>query len=195
MRLFSLDELETFLEAVDKHLVLPQSIVVIGGGALALRYGVDIGTKDIDFFHRVSSSLEQAARRAKEDTGLPVLVEYASVASAPEDYEDRLARVLPHLQKLRVYAMEGHDVTLSKMSRSSKKDLEAIKELHETSYPLDVDILVQRYGETYQTGDQRRNDLTFSLLIEELFGEDERDRVSEILRTRRGDTPIRFPRR
>jgi hypothetical protein len=56
----------------DRAIEHPVEVVVIGGAAAALEYGVISGTRDIDTWTRVREDLAVAARRARLATGLPV---------------------------------------------------------------------------------------------------------------------------
>jgi hypothetical protein len=65
MRVYTPDELRRFLEAVDGALHAPAEVVVIGGAAAALEYGVATGTRDIDTWTRVQNELMVAVERAR----------------------------------------------------------------------------------------------------------------------------------
>ena len=56
MRTFLKDELERFLEAVDHALAQPVEVIVIGGTAAALHYGVTRATHDIEALRESSRS-------------------------------------------------------------------------------------------------------------------------------------------
>jgi hypothetical protein len=57
MRVYTPGELRRFLEGVDAALRGKAEVVVIGGAAAAIEYGVAVGTRDIDTWtdRRVSS--------------------------------------------------------------------------------------------------------------------------------------------
>ena len=67
-------ELERFLEAVDAALSNPVFVILIGGGAAALGYGVRTATKDLDTLTDLSR-LERAIEAARKATGLDVPME------------------------------------------------------------------------------------------------------------------------
>jgi hypothetical protein len=92
MRGFLREQLEQFLKAVDTALVHPVEIIVIGGSAAALHYGVDVATRDIDTWTNVEAALATAADRARSATGLDVPIQRSGVADAPVDFESRLER-------------------------------------------------------------------------------------------------------
>ncbi len=61
MRTFLRQQLEEFLGAVDATLGKPVEVVVIGGSAAALHYGVAAATRDIDTWTDVKGVLAAAA--------------------------------------------------------------------------------------------------------------------------------------
>jgi hypothetical protein len=156
MRRFIKDELERFLGAVDQALVQPVEVIVIGGTAAALHYGVTRATHDIDTWTIVQGDLAAAAERARVATGLDIPVTHSGVADAPFDFESRLERVLPHLDRLRVLVPEKHDLALMKAVRGYEHDLQAIAEIHAHS-PLDLATLIRRFqDEMTPIGDPAR---------------------------------------
>jgi hypothetical protein len=83
---------------------------------------------------------------ARAVTGLDVPTLKSAVADAPDDFESRLERVLPHLSRLTVLVPEKHDLVLMKAMRCYEHDLEAIVQIHANS-PLDPDTLIRRFKE------------------------------------------------
>ena len=62
MKTFLRQELERFLTAVDDALEQSFEVVVIGGSAAALHYGVSRATHEIDTWTNVGAALAAAAR-------------------------------------------------------------------------------------------------------------------------------------
>lgn len=169
MRVFLREELERFLEAVDGALAGPVEVIVIGGSAAALHYGITRATRDIDTWTTVQAELAVAAEKARTATGLEVPVEKSGVADAPFDFESRLERVLPHLERLQVTVPEKHDLVLMKAMRCYEHDLQAIAEIHAHS-ALDLDTLVQRFlEEMTPIGDPARIRGNVLAVVERLF--------------------------
>jgi len=79
------EQLEHFLEAVDAALNEPVEMIVIGGTAAALHYGVKHPTRDIDTWNAINASLAEAVKKAREVTGLEVPMEIH--ANSPLDLE------------------------------------------------------------------------------------------------------------
>jgi hypothetical protein len=144
MRVYTPAELRRFLAGMDKALEHPAEIVVIGGAAAAIEYGVASGTRDIDTWTRVHADLAVAAERARQTTGLAVPFAQSGVADGPHDFESRLERVLPRLRRLRVSVPEKHDLVFMKVLRGDEHDLQAIEAIHQRS-PLELSILLKRY--------------------------------------------------
>ncbi len=161
MKSFLRDQLERFLLAVDAALSEPVVVVVIGGTAGALHYGVERATHDVDTWTTVQAALAAAAEKARAMTGLEVPLQKSAVADAPFEFESRLERVLPKLPRLRIFVPEKHDLVLMKAVRCYEHDLDAIAEIHAHS-PLDLDVLVRRFkDEMAPIGDPARIRETF----------------------------------
>jgi hypothetical protein len=89
LRYYVRAEIERFLRAVDLALTRPATVVVIGGGAAALKYRVDDPTTDIDTFNALGADLQRAIRAAREATGLAMPFEQSGVADGPHDFGTR----------------------------------------------------------------------------------------------------------
>ncbi len=185
MRTFLKDELERFLMAIDQALAQPVEVIVIGGTAAALHYGVTRATHDIDTWTTVRGDLAAAAATARLATGLDIPLTQSGVADAPHDFESRLERVLPHLDRLRVWVPEKHDLALMKAMRAYEHDLQAIAEIHAHS-PLDLDTLVGRFqDEMTPIGDPARIRGNVLAVVERLFP----DHVEDVARRLRKPRP------
>jgi hypothetical protein len=186
MRAFTPAELRRFLTVVDGALERPAEVVVIGGAAAALAYGVASGTRDIDTWTRVHAELAAATARARAATGLAIPFERSGVADGPHDFESRLERVLPRLKRLRASVPERHDLVLMKVLRCDEHDLQAIEAIHRHS-PLDASVLVSRYQDEMSSAiiDPRRLRAHFLVAVERLFP-DQVDGIQRRLSARRG---------
>jgi hypothetical protein len=184
MRTFLRQQLEEFLGAVDAALGKPVEVVVIGGSAAALHYGVAAATRDIDTWNDVEAVLAAAAERARDATGLDVPIQKSGVADAPVGFESRLERVLPGLRWLKVLVPEKHDLVLMKAMRCYEHDLAAIAEIHARA-PLDLGVLVRRFREEMTPiGEPVRIRRNLLVVVERLFP-DAVDEVEKELRRRR----------
>ena len=139
---------------------------------MAIGYDVDVGTQDIDTLQSDLALIEQAAQQARELTGFAIPLANAAVADVPWNYRDRLVRLLPEFRNLSVFALEKHDLALSKAIRGSEQDLQQLAELHRLQV-LDFETLVDRFivEMGHVVGDPKRLHLSFVVLVEELYGE------------------------
>jgi hypothetical protein len=165
-------EIERFLRAVDLALKRPATIVVIGGGAAALKYRIDDPTTDIDTFNSLGADLRRAIDAARKATGFAMPFEQSGVADGPYDFEDRLLRAMPRLARLTVLVPERHDLALMKTVRGDQADFAKLQAIHDRT-PFDLSVLFQRY--TQEMGhvviNPRRLRGNFLALVESLFPE------------------------
>jgi hypothetical protein len=180
---FTADEIRTFLHAVDRRLTSRVRVVIIGGSAAALAFGVTSTTDDIDTLQTMQAELGEAVRQAAADTGLRIPMRTSTVADVPHDYEDRLERHLPELRRLEVWVLEKHDLALSKSIRCTDNDRQQIQELH-LRVGLSFDILVERFRtEVHPIAvghpDPRRD--YFLTIVEDLFGELKRIEAEKLI--------------
>ena len=182
MRRYRRDEIERFLTAVDAALSQPARVVVIGGSAAALHYGVTRTTHDIDTWNALHADLVAAIAKAQLTTGLPVPMRTSGIADPPYEFESRLERVLPALNHLEVSVPERHDLVLMKTMRADEHDIQAIVEIHAHS-PLDLETLVHRFKSEMDAaiGNPDRLRSNFLVVVERLFP-DAVERVARSLR-------------
>ena len=146
MRYYVRAEIERFLRAVDRALKRPATVIIIGGGAAALKYRIDDPTTDIDTFNALGADLRRAIDAARKATGLAMPFEQSGVADGPYDFEDRLLRAMPRLARLTVLVPERHDLALMKAVRGDQADFAKLQAIHERK-PFDLSVLVRRYEE------------------------------------------------
>ena len=172
MRYYVRAEIERFLRAVDGALKRPATIIIIGGGAAALKYRIDDPTTDIDTFYPLSADLRRAADAARKATGLAMPFEQSGVADGPYDFEDRLLRAMPRLARLTVLVPERHDLALMKTVRGDQADFAKLQAIHDRK-PFDLTVLLRRYEEEmgHVVIDPRRLRGNFLALVQSLFPE------------------------
>lgn len=181
---FSIDEIEVFLRAVDRHLTRPARIVILGGGAAAF-HTTTATTMDLDTFEALDDDLRVAIVAATHVTGMQMPVGHASIADIPYDAEDRFERRLPDLEWLQVWVLEKHDLVLSKILRFVNHDEEQIVELHR-AVGLDYDVLVERFRDemSHVMGNPSRIRAQFLQMIDRLFGERRTTSADQTLKAR-----------
>jgi hypothetical protein len=91
------------------------------------------------------------------------------IVSISFNYDERLIELYAGLYNhLRFFALEAHDLALSKLSRNAPKDREDILYLART-VPLDLETLETRYAEELRSslvGPPERHDATLDLWLE-----------------------------
>jgi hypothetical protein len=90
----------------------------------------------------------------------------------PEDYESRLDRMWPKskLQRLRLFALEVHDLALTKLERNREKDRQDVEDLARAGR-LDPETLRERYEKELRPNllsHVERHDLTLKLWLESI---------------------------
>ena len=168
----SSEDLRRFLAALDSHLTARAEMVVIGGCAIALGYGVEQTTNDVDTFETDLTHIGAAAEKARAETGLDIPVGNSTVADLPYHFEDRLQQILTELRCLQVFVPERHDLALSKIIRAVEHDFQAIDELHALQ-PLDFDTFLTRYLHEmdHVVADMNILKQKFLICVSSLFGE------------------------
>jgi len=138
-----------FLSGLDERLREHVDLHCIGGFVVSQYYGFARETADLDVLGVVPA---QAASQiqALAGKGSPlhrkhrVYVEYVGVASFPDSYESRLIRVFPIWTRLRLWALEAHDLALTKLERSNDRDLQDVMYLAQSGF-LQRETLIERY--------------------------------------------------
>jgi hypothetical protein len=174
MKTFSSDDLVTFLRAVDEELDEPFRLLIIGGGAANLAYGITSYTRDIDTLNTEQFQLiDEIAKIVRKKTGLDIPISEVSVSDAPYYYEDRLISAgFLNLQKLDIYFPEKHDLVLMKIIRGDAHDFRHIKEIAE-KVGLEYSVLSDRFLNemSHVVCSPHRLRLNFLFMVENLFGE------------------------
>ena len=128
-----------FLADVDRQ--LPRSIEIhcLGGFVAALYYDLPRPTNDLDYVEVVPHDA-MAAVQAIAGVESPLAMkhrvhfQYVGVASIPDSYADRLTGLFPErFQRLRLFALDPHDLALSKLTRNSPIDREDVAQLARAS--------------------------------------------------------------
>jgi Nucleotidyltransferase of unknown function (DUF6036) len=180
---FTSKEIAKFLTRVEAELTSACSIVVIGGGAVGLKYKTEHATTDVDLWAVSDPRFWAAAKRVNAAMRPQIPVQKATIAEPPYNFEDRLIPLaLPGLRKLTVLVPEAHDLVLLKVARAEAHDLDAIEDVH-ASHPLDLAVLLERYIETKTQviGSVTEHRLNFLAAIARLFGEATAEEADERL--------------
>jgi Nucleotidyltransferase of unknown function (DUF6036) len=160
-----------FLTELDSKLAEPLALHCIGGFVLSLFYGVGRSTSDIDYYTAVPANLnldEVAGERSVLAKKYKVRLHRVTVTNLPEDYETRLAEMVPsQFKSLKLLVPDPYDCILSKLERNSSKDRDDAEHLFKAQ-KLDSQRLQERYAKELRPylANVTRHDLTLKLWIE-----------------------------
>src|SRR6266852_4578903 len=163
-----------FLAEVDRRLPGPVQLHCLGGFVVAVRYRFPRPTGDVDYIEIIPhDALEGLERIAGRESQLAkkhhLYFQHVAVASLPESYVERLTELFSdHFEKLRLFAVEAHDLALSKLVRNSPVDREDVAYLAKT-VPLSPGVLRTRYQRELRPiiiGDREKHDRTLDMWIE-----------------------------
>jgi len=143
------DPWRSFFAEVDSHLGEKIHLHCCGGFVATQFYGVARTTNDIDFLgvvpHPSGILTELAGKGSVLHRRHKVYLEFVAVNTPPEDYQERLIPMFPGAwAHLRLYALEAHDLALSKLERNSDKDRDDIKQLARTGH-IKPETMSKRY--------------------------------------------------
>jgi len=149
----------SFLAALDSHLTEPVDFHCIGGFVVSQHYGLGRETADLDVLTVIPRVLaSQIVQLAGQGSPLQkkhrISIDYAAVANYPADYEVRLVRAFPVWSKVRLWALEPHDLALTKLERSNERDIRDVIFLSQAGL-INRDTLISRFEtemEPYITG-------------------------------------------
>jgi uncharacterized nucleotidyltransferase DUF6036 len=141
-----------FLRDLDRTITAPAQLRCLGGFVVAMQYGLERPTADIDF-SSLSSSLAASelirlgGRGSKLHREHGIYLDLVILTVEPANYEQRVSEMFPgELKRLRLMALDPYDLALTRLDRNSPKDREDFRHLARF-VPLDMDALRARYAE------------------------------------------------
>jgi hypothetical protein len=152
----------------------------MGGFAVVQAYGLERATADIDVFSVVPGSsssglMDLAGKESKLRRKHGIYLDVVTVATAPAEYASRLIPLYPgHWKRLRLFALEAHDLALTKLERNFERDRGDVEHLVRQGY-LRAPTLRKRYVEElrpYVIGRESWHDQTLDLWLEAYFPDD-----------------------
>src|SRR6202162_4764440 len=165
----------SFLKALDDALKDSVELHCIGGFVITMHFGLSRATSDIDILAAVPHErLAELQRLGGSGSDLhrrfKVYLQPVTVASYTEDYESRLVRMWRSLRSRRIqlYALEAHDLALTKLERNSDVDRQDVLDLARAGH-LDAATLQDRYLKEFRpnlVSNAEKHDLTLILWIE-----------------------------
>jgi hypothetical protein len=166
----------SFLLNVDQVLDRPVSVHCLGGFVLSVLWRLPRPTGDIDIIEVAPQDaatilLDIAGKGAELAYRYKLHFHQVTVAECPEDYVSRLSEFTPaEFDHLRLFALEIHDLVLTKLGRNSPRDRSDVRFLVEKG-ALDRRILQARFESElgpYVLNESRER-LTLELWLEEFF--------------------------
>lgn len=165
-----------FLAELDAGLTSTVEIHCAGAFVLIALYGREIPTGDLDYIEAIPpSEVETLQALAGPDSRIArkhgvhlQFVPLGGIADVPENYASRLVELFPErFSRLRLRALEAHDLVLSKVTRNAARDERDFAFLAQKSI-LDPALLRQRYLQELRPNlaNEERHDLTLKLWIE-----------------------------
>jgi hypothetical protein len=83
-----------------------------------------------------------------------VYLDHVGTASFPDSYEERMVRAFPAWQKARLWALEAHDLALTKLERSNERGIRDVMFLAQAGLIKQVTLTArfEKEMEPYLTG-------------------------------------------
>ena len=162
----------SFFTEVDSRLTEDVQLHCCGGFVATQLYCVARETSDVDFLDVVPGIWRELKETAGKGSALhmkhKVFLDAVNVATPPENYEQRLVPMFPGTwRRLRLFALEAHDLALSKLERNLDRDRGDVQQLARAGH-IEADILKERYYSELRPNlfNESRHDLTLQLWLE-----------------------------
>ena len=157
----------SFFAEMDSRLSEDVRLHCCGGFVATLFYGVARTTSDVDFLGVVPNVRNDLIRIAGKGSALhqkhKVYLDAVTVATPPENYEERLEPMFPGAWvRLRLFALEAHDLALSKLERNIERDRDDVQQRARAGH-LKPEVLRERYYNELRpnlVAHEARHDLT-----------------------------------
>jgi hypothetical protein len=140
----------SFFDELDRSLVEPVELHCLGGFAVIHAYGIGRTTNDIDVISLVPLPMlarvcEAGGQGSELHKKHRLYLEFVALATPPEDYLSRLIPLFPGIwQNVRLFALEAHDLALTKLERNYERDREDVQRLAQAGH-LNREVLTTRY--------------------------------------------------
>jgi hypothetical protein len=163
----------SFFAEVDAHLAEDVQLHCCGGFVATQLYGVARTTSDVDYLGIVPNVRSDFTEIGGKGSALhkkhKVYLDAVTVATPPENYEERLVPMFSGAWiRLRLFALEAHDLALSKLERNIERDRDDVQQLARAGH-LKPEILRERYYSELRPNlmaHEARHDLTLRLWLE-----------------------------
>jgi hypothetical protein len=162
----------SFFAGVDSRLSEDVQLHCCGGFVVTQINGVARTTSDVDFLGVVPNVWSDITAIGGKGSALhqihKVYLDAVTIAAPPENYEERLIPMFPGAWlRLRLFAMEAHDLALSKLERNIERDRDDVQQLARAGH-IKADILKERYYSELRPNlsNESRHDLTLQLWLD-----------------------------
>jgi hypothetical protein len=173
---------KSFLEAIDGNVNRNFDLHCMGGFVVTTLWGAPRKTGDVDVLTiqpGVTPILDIAGKGSELHRRYKLYIDHVTVLRAyPDNYDRRLTEIFPRaLKHLRLFALDPHDLALTKLERNAPRDLEDVMHLARTA-PLDLDLLRDRYRTEMRPylSNEKWHDQTLGLWIGAIQEERSRER-------------------
>jgi hypothetical protein len=159
------DEVVAWLHEIDRLLVGPVGIQLVGTSAALLGYGAQTPIRNL----KILSPIPEEILRASDLATTKFCLRPDS-SPVPSGYSDTCQRLDLGLHKLTVWVPDRYRLLLMMASEGAREDLRFIEEMH-SARPFDIDVMVECCNDSNQY--VYRNVQTLErvcLIIERLFG-------------------------
>jgi hypothetical protein len=163
----------------DLNAIVPEPVTLhcFGGFVVAHLYGTARTTADIDYLALIPSGLQRELTEIAGKGSLlhkthRVYLDPVTIASYPADYEQRLVPLFRGAwDRLELYALEAHDLALTKLERNAERDRDDVRQLARAGH-LSPETLKTRYEQEmrpYMSGHLHWHDKTLSFWLESFW--------------------------
>jgi hypothetical protein len=163
----------SFLAEVDSQLTETVHLHCCGGFVMTQLYAVARTTSDVDFLGVVPNVRSYLTKIGGKGSALhqkhKVYLDAVTAATPPENYEERLAPMFSGAwPRLGLFALEAHDLALSKLERNIERDRDDVQQLARAGH-LKPNVPKERYYNELRpnlVANEARHDLTLQLWLE-----------------------------
>lgn len=144
----------SFLTDLDAALDGSADFHCIGGFVVSQHYRFARETADLDVLTvippdaalRVATLAGRGSPLQKKHR---VYIDHVSIANYPDDYQTRLIHVFPFWPNLRLWALEPHDLALTKLERSNDRDIRDVIFLAQAGL-IERQTLISRFEKEFE---------------------------------------------
>lgn len=144
----------SFLVALDASIPVAVDLHCIGGFVVSQCYGLGRETADLDVLSvaptgMVTTLTEIAGPGSALCRKYGVYLDIARVGNYPAEYASRLLPVFSGLERIRLWALEPHDLALTKLERSNDRDIRDVMFLAQAGL-LQAETLQARFASEFE---------------------------------------------